>query len=84
MACFLCAKKRVLLLSTEIYGNDIADSEQKYKQVVVLHYNRYMKPNDKRVLLNNSRHTLYEVGSISKIRVIHTDSEYCFSNLACL
>jgi hypothetical protein len=50
-----------------MYGNDIADSEQNYKQVVVLYYNRCRRPNDKRVLLNNSRHTLYEVGSISKI-----------------
>ena len=61
MACFLCATKSVLLLSTEIYGNDIADSGQNYTQVAALYYNRYRRPNDKRVLLNNSRHTLYEV-----------------------
>ena len=67
MACFLCAKKSVILLSTETYGNVIADWEQKYKQAVVLHYNRCRRPNDTRVLLNKSSHTLYEVSYISKI-----------------
>jgi hypothetical protein len=33
-------KRRVILLSTEIYGNDRAGSEQCYKPQVELHYNR--------------------------------------------
>jgi hypothetical protein len=68
MTCFLCAKTSVILRSTEIYGNDITDSEQNYREVTVLHYNRCRRPNDNRVLLNNSMHTLYEVSSISKIQ----------------
>jgi hypothetical protein len=32
-------KRSVILLSTEIYGNDIAGSEQYYKPEVEMHYN---------------------------------------------
>jgi hypothetical protein len=36
----MCQKKSVILLSTEIYGNEIAGSEQNYKPEVILQRTR--------------------------------------------